>query len=70
MSENRNTEEKIQEVYPHPFKLVKMADIEKAIEERNNDVIFLHLVGPAGTGPDARCYKILKGTRTVFAPRT
>ncbi len=51
----------IRKIYPHPVKLVSEEDIEKAIAEKNNNVIFLHKVGPEGGRLQARCYKILIG---------
>lgn len=47
--------------YPHPVKIVTQEDIEKAIAEKNQNVVFLHKVGPEGTRLQARCYKILLG---------
>ncbi|PKP37812.1 MAG: hypothetical protein CVT98_05655 [Bacteroidetes bacterium HGW-Bacteroidetes-15] len=51
----------IRKNYPHTVKIVTKDDIEKAIAERNENVIFLHKVGPEGTRLQARCYKILIG---------
>lgn len=47
--------------YPHPVKYVTEDDIEKAIAEKNPNVVFLHKVGPEGTRLQARCYKVLIG---------
>ena len=47
--------------YPHPVKYVTEEDIEKAIAEKNENVVFLHKVGPEGTRLQARCYKVLIG---------
>ena len=51
----------IRNLYPHPVRLVSQEDIEQAIAERNEDVVFLHKVGPEGTRLQARCYKVLIG---------
>jgi hypothetical protein len=51
----------IRKNYPHKVRIVTKDDIEKAIAEKNNNVIFLHKVGPEGTRLQARCYKILIG---------
>jgi hypothetical protein len=55
------TAAKISKVYPYQFKLVTMDDIEKAIQDRDPDVVFLHKVGPEGTKLNARCYKVIIG---------
>ena len=56
-----NTEAKIKKVYSGPFKLVTKEDIQKAIADKNSDVVFLHKVGPGKNQTNARCYKILVG---------
>lgn len=56
-----NSAARISKVYPYPFKLVTMEDIEEAIKNRDPDVVFLHKVGPEGTKLDARCYNIIIG---------
>ena len=53
--------DKIRKAYPHVVRIVKEEDIEKAIAEKNPNVIFLHKVGPEGTRLQARCYKVLIG---------
>jgi hypothetical protein len=45
--------------YPHTVKIVTPEDIEKAVAEKNPNVIYLHKVGPDGTRLQARCYKLL-----------
>ena len=47
--------------YPHSVKIVTPEDIEKAVNEKNPNVILLHKVGPDGTRLQARCYKLLIG---------
>jgi hypothetical protein len=56
-----NSEAKIKKVYPYPFRLVTMEEIEQAIKDRDEDVVFLHKVGPEGTKMDARCYNVIIG---------
>jgi hypothetical protein len=51
----------LRKAYPHNVKIVTADDIEKAIAERNTNVVFLHKVGPEGTRLQARCYKMLLG---------
>lgn len=47
--------------YPNTVKIVTPEDIEKAIVDKNENVVFLHKVGPEGTRLQARCYKLLIG---------
>ena len=56
-----NSAARIKKVYPYKFRIATKEEIEKAIEERNPDVVFLHKVGPEGTKLNARCYKIIIG---------
>jgi len=55
------TTEDIKKVYPHPFEIVDIEDIEEAIEKKDPNVVFLHKVGPEGTKLNARSYKIIMG---------
>jgi len=61
LSPSVNTAAKISKVYPYKFSIVTAVEIEKAIKDRNPDVVFLHKVGPEGTKLNARCYKIIIG---------
>jgi hypothetical protein len=56
-----NTEAKIKKIYPYTFKIVTQDEIEKAIKDRDPNVVFLHKVGPEGTKMNARSYKIIIG---------
>jgi hypothetical protein len=56
-----NSRARISKIYPYNFTLVTRDDIKDAITNRDNDVVFLHKVGPEGTRLNARCYKILIG---------
>jgi hypothetical protein len=40
---------------------VTKEEIEQAIKDRRDDIVFLHKVGPEGTKMNARCYKIIIG---------
>jgi hypothetical protein len=56
-----NSLARIKKTYPYKVKLVEREDIEAAIKNREDDVVFLHKVGPEGTKLNARCYKIIIG---------
>ncbi|NVO09694.1 MAG: hypothetical protein HXX16_07025 [Bacteroidales bacterium] len=51
----------IRKNYSYTVKVVTSENIEKAIAEKNPNVVFLHKVGPSGTRLQARCYKIVMG---------
>lgn len=55
----------ISEYYPYDFKLVDREEVEQAIKEEREDVVFLHKVGPQGSRLRARCYKILMGAKNA-----
>ncbi len=59
LATNVNTLEKIKKTYPHSCKIVTKEEIEKAIENRNDKVIFLHKVGPEGTIKGGECWKFI-----------
>ena len=61
MANDINSTSRIRKVYPHDFKLVTREEIRQAITDRDEDVVFLHKVGPEGTRLKARCYKVLIG---------
>ena len=52
---------RISKVYPHKIKMVTRDEIREAVKNKDEDVVFLHKVGPEGTRLNARCYKILIG---------
>ncbi len=56
-----NSVARIRKIYPYKFKIVTKEDIEDAIKKREENVVFLHKVGPEGTKLNARCYKIIIG---------
>ena len=61
LTKDVNTSAKIKLVYPHKFELVDRDAIKDAIVANDNDVVFLHKVGPEGKQQKARCYKFLIG---------
>lgn len=56
-----NSAARIKKIYPYKFQIVTKEEIEEAITERRDDVVFLHKVGPEGTKLNARCYKVVIG---------
>ncbi|NSW44433.1 MAG: hypothetical protein HPY79_01200 [Bacteroidales bacterium] len=56
-----NHQASFKQIYPYPFKFVSQDDIEKAIDEKASDVVFLHKVGP-GKKHGYRTYQIILGT--------
>ncbi len=60
---NVNTESKIKKVYPYKFKIVTREEIEEAIKTENDNIVFLHKIGPEGTKKKARCYNLIMGAK-------
>lgn len=56
-----NSVPRIKKVYPYPFKIVSKEVITEAIKKRDENIVFLHKVGPEGTKKDARSYKVVIG---------
>ncbi|MGF1583882.1 MAG: hypothetical protein ACFCUM_01075 [Bacteroidales bacterium] len=56
-----DTKEKIENYYPGRVEIVTREQMDQAISNKDQDVIFLHKVGPEGTRLKARCYKVLIG---------
>lgn len=54
------TAARIKQIYPYRFRIVSREEIHQAIIDQDDDVVFLHKVGPEGKNK-ARCYKILIG---------
>jgi hypothetical protein len=63
VAQNINTEAKIKKIYPYKVKFVTREEIEEAITNRDENVVYLHKVGPQGTRLRARCYKIIIGAK-------
>lgn len=61
LSPEVNSTARIRQVYPYKFRIVTKEDITEAIKNREEDVVFLHKVGPEGTKVNARCYKVVIG---------
>lgn len=59
----KNTRElaKIRKNYSYTVRVVTADAIEKAIADKNPNVVYLHKVGPSGSRLQARCYKIVMG---------
>lgn len=55
------SEARINAVYPYKFKIVSREEIKEAIMNKDEDIVFLHKVGPQGKKLSARVYKILIG---------
>lgn len=55
------TEADIAKIYPHKFKLVTEAEVAKAIDEGQKDIVFLHKVGPEVAKANTRCFKMIIG---------
>lgn len=60
---NVNTEAKIKKIYPYNFKIVSREEITKAIKTENDNIVFLHKIGPEGTKKKARCYNLIMGAK-------
>jgi hypothetical protein len=56
-----NSTARIKKVYPHSFRIVTKEDVTEVIKNRQEDIVFLHKVGPEGTKLNARCYKVIIG---------
>jgi hypothetical protein len=62
LSSEISTPARIKAIYPFKFKIVTREEINQAIKDRNEEVVFLHKVGPEGKRSVARCYNIIIGT--------
>lgn len=61
LEKNTRALAQIRKNYSYTVKVVTSDNIEKAIAEKNPNVVYLHKVGPDGTRLQARCYKIILG---------
>lgn len=61
LSKEVNSAARIRNIYPYKIKIVEKEEITEAIKNREEDIVFLHKVGPEGTKLDARCYKVIIG---------
>jgi len=51
----------IRKVYKHNIKVVNPEDIQKAIQEKNTNVLYMHKVGPEGSRLQWRVWKMILG---------
>ncbi len=56
-----STAARIKQIYPYKFKIVTIDEIREAVLAKDENIIFLHKVGPEGKKLKARCYKIIIG---------
>jgi hypothetical protein len=61
LEESISTEARFRSVYPHAFRFVTREEVKEAIMNKDENVVFLHKVGPEGKKLKARVYKILVG---------
>lgn len=61
LAKDVNSAARIKKVYPFKFKIATKDQITEAVKNRDDNVVFLHKVGPEGTKLDARCYKVIIG---------
>jgi hypothetical protein len=54
-----STLKKIKKVYPFDVKIVTNEEVQAAIDNRDENVILLHKVGPGPDNRKARCFKVL-----------
>ena len=57
-----NTEERIAAYYPYKVRIADEDEIIRAIEEKQEDVLIVHKVGPDGVKRSGTCMKTLIGT--------
>jgi hypothetical protein len=62
LAKDVSTEARIKQVYSHKFKIASSEEIKDAIDRADENIVFLHKVGPGGKKDNARCYKIIIGT--------
>ena len=61
LSKEISTAARIKKIYPYKFKIVTREDIHNAILEGDENIVFLHKVGPEGKKLKARVYNIIIG---------
>ncbi len=61
LSKDINTENEIRKNYPCKVQIVSPEKIKEAIDTKNDNIVFLHKVGPAGDYAKMRCYKLILG---------
>jgi len=61
LSKQVDSEAKIKAIYPHKFKIVTREELQTAIDSHDENVVFVHKVGPEGSKRKARCFKTIVG---------
>ncbi|MBL7111486.1 MAG: hypothetical protein ISS19_06055 [Bacteroidales bacterium] len=61
LAKDVNSLARISKVFDGKVEIVSKEEIKEAIMYKNDEVVFLHKVGPEGTRMNARCYNILIG---------
>lgn len=61
LSDEVNTIKKIKEIYPYEVKIVTRDEVQAAIDNADENVVFVHKVGPEGAKRKARCYNTIVG---------
>lgn len=61
LAKNFKSMNEIKSIYPYKVELVEQDAILKAIDEKNEDILFVHKVGPEGSKRKARCYNTIVG---------
>ncbi len=66
LSKEVGTAARFKQYYPYKFKIVSREEVREAIFNGDEDIVFLHKVGPEGKKLRARCYKILIGAEDAM----
>ena len=61
ISTDLNSVSKIHKYYEHNVKFVSREELEQAIDEATENIIFLHKIGPGKKNNKARCFKVIVG---------
>lgn len=61
-----NSKSKIAPYYPYKIEFVTRKELEEAIDQEKEGIVFLHKVGPEGTKKKARCYNMIIGTDKIL----
>jgi len=61
LAKNFSTIKEIKSAYPYEVKIVTREEVEKAIDDKLQDVVFIHKVGPESSNRKARCYNTIVG---------
>jgi len=61
LAENINSMAKLKKAYPYSIKISNKEEIEKLIETKQENAVFLHIVGPDKPTGNRMCFKVLMG---------